>query len=143
MPSLVEMLGGQLPVQPQGAAAQSLMRPAFDEDAFQRDIRATEWFKELAAEHGEPNLDIDEYDYRKAWAAGVRPERSTTHINPKTGLGYYHWGSSNPETGEMFKADDHPTAWKEHFMRKYQVDPDTLSDDQLWEAMALGERIPF
>lgn len=98
-----------------------------DEAAFLRGIRETEWFKEFVNEYGEePNLDTKYYDYRKAWAAGVRPERDPYDINPLTGKGRYHWGSSDPSTGEMLKSEDHPTAWKEHYMRATGQNPDAL-----------------
>ena len=136
MPSLVEMLTGKQQQQPTGAAVQALTQPPFDEDAFQTGIRDTEWFAEFAKQYGEepdirpmsdnPALGPD-YDYRKAWASGMRPT-----LNPNDNK--YHWGSSL-DNGEMLKSENHPTAWKEYFMRKYQVDPDTLSEDQL---MSLG-----
>ena len=96
------------------------MDQAFNELEFQRAIRNTEWFKEFVGEYGEePNLDSGDYDYRKAWAAGIRPERS------KHDAGRYHWASSTP-TGEMLKSKNHPTAWKEYYARTYGVDPDDV-----------------
>ena len=93
---------------------------AFDpnkEQQFQAWIRALPWFSEFKAKYGEePNLNDPQYDYRKAWEAGVVPER-----NKHDGL--YHWSSSDPRTGEMLKSEDHPTAWMEHFMRKFGYDP--------------------
>ena len=92
-----------------------------NEEAFQKGVRNTEWFKEFVQEHGEePNLNTPHYNYRKAWAAGVRPDHRSKYD------GKLHWGSLNPETGEMLKSEDHPTAWKQHFMELYNVDPDSL-----------------
>ena len=89
------------------------------EAAFQKGIRDTGWFKEFVSEYGEePDLDTKDYDYRKAWAAGIRPERDPYDNNR------YHWRSSL-ESGEMLKSKDHPTAWKEHYMREFGVNPDT------------------
>jgi len=89
-----------------------------DEMEFQRAIRATEWFKEFVREYGEePDLNTKDYDYRKAWSAGVRPERDPYDNNR------YHWRSSL-DSGEMLKSRDHPTAWKEHYMRRFGTNPD-------------------
>tara|TARA_R110002126_G_scaffold49945_4_gene137746 strand:- start:9 stop:389 length:381 start_codon:yes stop_codon:yes gene_type:complete len=96
------------------------------EKDFQSGIRATEWFKEYVQEYGEePNLNIKEYDYRKAWAAGVRPTRDKYDVSSKTKKARYHWGSSAPD-GTMLKSKDHPTAWKEQFMVKTGVNPDAV-----------------
>lgn len=92
----------------------------FNEQEFQAGIRDTEWHKEFSKEYGEePDLDTKDYDYRKAWAAGKRPVRS------EFDGGKYHWPSSL-DSGEMLKSEDHPTAWKEHYMRKHSVDPDSV-----------------
>jgi len=91
-----------------------------DESAFQNWIRGTDWFKEFKAEYNEePDLDTKDYDYRAAWKAGVQPERDPYDNNR------FHWPSSLP-TGEMLKSADHPTAWKEYFMRETGVNPDAL-----------------
>ena len=94
---------------------------SFEEDQFQNWIRSTEWFKEFKNEFGEePDLNTRDYDYRKAWKAGIVPERDPYDNNR------YHWGSSNPETGELLKAADHPTAWKEMYMRITGQNPDAI-----------------
>ena len=112
------------------------------EDAFQRGIRETDWFREFVEEYGEePDLDIKEYDYRKAWASGVRPERDPYDVSKKTGKGRYHWGSSNPATGEMLKSADHPTAWKERFMRSTGQNPDALGLKTQWDGDAWIEGV--
>ena len=91
-----------------------------DESAFQNWIRGTDWFKEFKAEYNEePDLDTKDYDYRAAWKAGVQPERDPFDNNR------FHWPSSLP-TGEMLKSAEHPTAWKEYFMRDTGVNPDAL-----------------
>jgi len=106
--------------------------PDFDEKAFQSGIRETDWYKSFLKRYGEePNLDAPEYDYRKAWANGIRPEP-----NPYDG-NFPHWASALG-SGEMLKSADHPTAWKEHFMRKFGVDPDSL--DMLDLTNMLGNR---
>lgn len=94
--------------------------PAQEEAAFQKWIRGTEWFSEFFQQYGEePDLDAKEYDYRTAWKAGVVPQRDPYDNNR------YHWSSST-DTGEMLKSADHPTAWKEYFMRDYGRNPDEI-----------------
>ena len=130
MGKLADMLSGQQERPAQ--LAQSLAAPS-REDEFQRGIRETDWFKDFAAQYGEPP-DLrpasedpalgPNYDYRKAWAGGIRPEPDPYDNNRM------HWPSSL-ESGEMLKTDNHPTAWKEHFMRQYGVNPDSLTPDQV------------
>ena len=104
----------------------------FDEQAFQSGIRDTDWYKSFLQRYGEePDLDAPEYDYRKAWANGIRPERYPYDNN------FPHWPSAL-DSGEMLKSPDHPTAWKEHFMRQYGVNPDSL--DMLDLTKMLGNR---
>jgi hypothetical protein len=92
----------------------------FDEQGFQNWIRNTDWFKEFVKEYNEePDLNTSDYDYRKAWLSGIVPERDPYDKNR------YHWASST-DSGEMLKALDHPTAWKEYFMRDYGQNPDSL-----------------
>lgn len=63
---------------------------------------------------GPPNTDTDpSFDYRKAWAAGDKPQMSAD--------GTPHWGSAG-------KADNHPTRWKAEFMDKFGKDPDTVGE---------------
>ena len=91
-----------------------------DEATFQNWIRGTDWFKEFVSEYGEePDLNTKDYDYRAAWKAGVVPERDPYDKNK------FHWPSSLP-SGKMLKSADHPTAWKEYFMRDTGVNPDAL-----------------
>ena len=107
--------------------------PPFDEQEFQMGVRDTDWFRQFVDQYGEepdlrPMSENPEagpnYDYRKAWAAGIRP---TPNAND---AGRYHWPSS-PGGGEMLKSKSHPTTWKEHFMRQYGVDPDTLPPEEI------------
>lgn len=91
-----------------------------DEMLFQKWIRGTDWFKEFVNEYGEePDLDTKDYDYRAAWRAGIVPERDPYDKNR------FHWPSSLP-SGQMLKSKDHPTAWKEYFMRDTGINPDAL-----------------
>ena len=62
---------------------------------FQFGVRATPWFGEFAQQHGEPNLNDPNYDYRAAWAAGARPNVRDPGDNQ------YHWPS-------QFKGPEHP-----------------------------------
>lgn len=103
-----------VPAQPGGVLAP-------DEEAqFQNWIRSTDWFKEFVNQYNEePDLNISEYDYRRAWKSGIKPERDPYDNNR------YHWPSSDPQ-GQMLKSDDHPTAWKERFMRETGQNPDAL-----------------
>lgn len=66
------------------------------ERRFQREIRDTEWFKEFVKDHNEePNLDDPDYDYRRAWKDGARPDIRDEED------GKYHWPSK-------YKGDNHP-----------------------------------
>jgi len=68
-------------------------------DDYETEIRATPWFSEFKAKYGEePNLNDPNYDYRAAWAAGVRP----TVRDPGDGL--LHWDS-------RFKGENHPNRY--------------------------------
>ena len=92
-----------------------------EESAFQNWIRGTDWFKEFKAQYNEdPDLNTKDYDYRAAWKAGVQPERDPYDNNR------FHWPSSLP-SGKMLKSAEHPTAWKEYFMRDTGVNPDALN----------------
>lgn len=88
---------------------------------FLREISATPWYLEFLKQYGKaPDLSKNsDYDYRKAWEAGIRPERSPYDENR------FHWPSST-NAGEMLKSATHPTAWKEHYMRATGVDPDSV-----------------
>ena len=93
-----------------------MVNSAVDEAKFQQWIKALPWYSEFRAKYGEePNLNDPQYDYRKAWKAGVIPQK-----NPYDNM--YHWSSKTP-SGEWLKSADHPTAWMEKFMEKYGYDP--------------------
>jgi hypothetical protein len=90
------------------------------EDQFQAGIRATPWFSEFVKQYGEePDLNTPDYNYRAAWGAGIRPVRYE-HDG-----GRYHWPSSLPN-GQMLKSANHPTAWKEYYMRATGKNPDDV-----------------
>ena len=90
------------------------------ESQFQSGIKATPWYSEFKREFGEePNLNSPDYDYRKAWSAGVRPEKD------QYDNGLYHWPSVDP-SGVWLKSATHPTAWKETFMQRTGQNPDAL-----------------
>jgi hypothetical protein len=87
------------------------------ERQFQSWIKATPWYSEFTKEYGEPpDLNSKEYDYRAAYRAGVVPQRDPYDNNR------YHWASSTPGGVEL-KAVNHPTAWKEDYMRITGRDP--------------------
>lgn len=94
------------------------------EESFQEGIRNTDWFKEFVKQYGEePDLNTKDYNYRKAWQAGIRPVPDPYDNNR------YHWSSSLP-SGEMLKAANHPTAWKEYYMRITGKNPDEVGATQ-------------
>ena len=93
--------------------------------------RATPWYQEYVKQYGEgPDIRLPsddplkgpQYDYRNAWFRDVRPIR-----DPEDGQ--LHWPSS--AGGQMLKSGSHPTFWKEGFMRRYGVNPDSLRDEDL------------
>lgn len=107
-----------------------------EEQDFQTGIKKTEWFKEYVKEYGEePDLNTKDYDYRSAWKAGVRPQRDPYDKNR------YHWSSSNPETGEMLKSKEHPTAWKEEYMKRTGKNPDEAGITKEQAGMAKGGQV--
>lgn len=109
------------------------------EPAFQQDMQFApgyrDWRIGFARQYGEPpNTDPGgDYDYRTAWAAGVKPELAHD--------GTLHWASSTPG-GRMLKAGNHPTHWKEIFMRQFGVDPDGADDRTVSDGIRNGV-IPF
>jgi len=69
---------------------------AMEDEPFQAGIRATPWFGEFVQKYGEePDLNTPDYDYRRAWAAGARPDVR----DPGDRL--LHWPSE-------FKGANHP-----------------------------------
>jgi hypothetical protein len=92
------------------------------EVGFQRDIKNSPWYAEFVRRYQEqPDIrEGGDYNYRKAWAYGAEPQRDPYDQNS------LHWPSALPN-GDMLKAEDHPTAWKEHFMREYDgLNPDSI-----------------
>jgi len=74
-----------------------------EEQAFQSGIRETDWYKEYVQDHGEePALETKDYDYRKAWEEGARPNvRDSSDFSEKLGKARLHWPSK-------YKGDNHP-----------------------------------
>jgi hypothetical protein len=127
-----------------------------EEAAFQKWLQSTQLFNsiksEIAAENGVPVDKLDnnrvlkmvlsnpDYDYRGAFKAGITETISPYDNKP-------HWPSSTPQ-GQMLKDPNHPTAWKEFFMRQYRVDPDELglsdlSQAQKWSLSNMTPETPF
>jgi len=101
------------------------------ESRFVRGISSSPWFSEFSKQYGErPDISRNaDYDYRKAWNAGVRPEPDPYDANR------FHWPSSLP-SGEMLKSETHPTAWKELYMRMTGKNPDAVGATEAdWKAM--------
>jgi hypothetical protein len=71
-------------------------------------------------------LQNSDYDYRGAYKSGINEVIDPRDKKP-------HWPSSTPE-GRMLKDPNHPTAWKEFFMRQYNTDPDELGLDTIEKA---------
>jgi hypothetical protein len=70
------------------------------EQQFQQGIRSTGWYKEYVDRYKEePDLNTPHYNYRRAWAAGARP-----NVRDATDNNAYHWPSE-------FKGDDHPNRY--------------------------------
>ncbi len=105
-----------------------------EEIAFQVWAKQLPWFQEFQKQYGEaPDLNAPEYDYRAAYMAGVTPQRDQYDSNR------YHWPSSG-DGGVEFKAKNHPTAWKEDYMRltngRDPSEPGTLNP---YQANALSQ----
>ena len=91
---------------------------------FEADMRATPWYAAYRARYGEdPNLYAREYDYKKAWKAGVVAQPDPYDQN------FPHWPSKLPN-GESLKSADHPTAWKETYMQATGTNPDAAGVTQ-------------
>jgi hypothetical protein len=110
------------------------MLPPQDEAAFQAFMgfnpQVREWRRGFTAQYGEPpQIDGGDYDYRAAYMAGVRPQAVPGDTVP-------HWSS-------VGKSADHPTMWKQEFMSRFGVDPDTPGLQFTPEMQALvGQNIP-
>lgn len=76
------------------------------------DPKVRNWRNAFANRYGEqPRTEGGDYDYRAAYENGSRPQ-------PVPGDTVPHWSS-------VGKSADHPTMWKQNFMTKFGVDPDT------------------
>ena len=76
-----------------------------------------QWQNAFRSRFGEmPNLNDPQYDYRGAWQGGIAPQPYAPD------QGFPHWPSALP-SGQSLKAPEHPTAWMEHFVQRYGVDP--------------------
>jgi hypothetical protein len=110
------------------------------ESNFQRDMQFApgyrDWRVEFSRKYGgQPNLNDPLYNYRAAWASGVKPE-PYQHDN-----GSYHWPSSAsvaPFNNVPLKGKNHPTAWMEKFMQHYGSDPHEASSEQILDAFRRG-----
>lgn len=81
------------------------------EQQFRKDMTSHPWYSEFQKKFGEaPNLNDPGYNYRAAYAAGLRPERYAPDDNA------YHWPSATP-SGQSLKARNHPTGWMEDYMQ--------------------------
>ena len=100
-----------------------------EEHEFRRWLKGNPWYVEVSGKIREGNdkshedvmdelLATDDYDYRAAYEAGVRPKFSVRDEE-------YHWPSSTDDGVEL-KSPTHPTAWKEFFMRDHGFDPDII-----------------
>jgi hypothetical protein len=119
--------------------------PATEEQKFRDWLSKTQIFnankQDIAAEMGVSPDKLDnqriidmilkdsDYDYRGAFKDGMKESISKEDNRP-------HMLSST-STGRMLKDPNHPTAWKEFFMRQYRVDPDniglnTFEDAKKW-----------
>lgn len=119
------MQGGSLPPQAEKQFQQSMYEEPGWRD-WRRDYMRT--FRE------QPNLSPGgNYNYRLAWSLGARPE-----MDPASGT--FHGLSSalmSPRAEPVpIKAPDHQTMWKEHFMRRFNANPDLLPQDQWTPEMA-------
>lgn len=96
---------------------------------FEHEMGASPWATEYHARFGEkPNLYAPEYDLLNAWRNNVQPTRDPYDNNS------LHWPSRLPD-GTWLKAQDHPTAWKEHAMNATGVNPDAVGLTQdAWNA---------
>lgn len=122
--------------------------PKEEEPKFQEWLKSTKLFnsvkKEIALENKVPVDALDnnrvlkmllnskDYDYRGAYKANIKEEISPFDNRP-------HWPSST-EDGRMLKSPQHETAWKEFFMRTYNVDPDEMGLSDLESAKAFTQK---
>ena len=96
------------------------------EEKFQTDLQFapgwSDWRKGFVKNVGQnPNTEPGgDYNYRMAWLAGETPK-----LDP--GTGEYHGNSVTtvpPANPIELKAENHPTAWKQKYMERFQTNPD-------------------
>lgn len=96
--------------------------PPAEERRFKQEFTGTPFYHEFVKKFGElPNPDDPNYDYRRAWKAGIQPEQNKVD-------GLYHWPDAT-SSGEWLKSPRHPTAWMNPFMKQYGINPDDLPKD--------------
>ena len=103
------------------------------EKQFQKEVKATEWYKEMIEDYDNVDLSLKaDYNYRTAWENGVHLTAERSPVDGKI-----HWQSSTPD-GEHLKSEDHPTRWKEEFMRETGRNPDEegLTEGQAQEILS-------
>ena len=95
------------------------------EKQFQNEVLNSKWANEFKNQYGElPNLNSSDYNYRAAYQRGMQP------MPDEFDRGRLHWLSSTPQ-GESLKSFNHPTAWKEDYMRITGVNPDSQEASML------------
>lgn len=129
--------------------------PPHEEQKFVKWLSASGWFTELVESvnrdrrkrgYGEVGAGMilseilsdpkPDYDYRRAFRSGVKPERDPYDDNR------FHWPSRAP-SGEWLKSPNHPTAWKEVFMERTGENPDALGLRSIDEAdLFLQRKMP-
>lgn len=77
------------------------------------DPAVRQWRSSFERQYGEqPRIDSGDYNYRQAYLAGAKPQAVPGDV-------VSHW----PSVG---KSANHPTAWKQHFMDQFGMDPDEI-----------------
>ena len=97
---------------------------------FQRDMHFAPGWREWRRDFiknvgGQPNTEPGgDYNYRLAWLSGATPE-----TDPGTGEVHGFSSARIPPFKDPvgLKSDNHPTMWKETFMKKFQANPDVVS----------------
>lgn len=113
-----------------------LRLPPAEEQQFQQWATGLPWYHEFQQQYGEaPDLNDPDYDYRRAWKAGVVPERY------EYDKGMYHWPSDTPDN-QPLKGENHPTKWMGEFMKQTGRDPNELgiTDPQQAEKYLKGKK---
>lgn len=88
-------------------------------DDWQTDPDILAWRKSMVEEFGEdPSPDNPDYNYRKAWVSGDRPQMTED--------GKAHWGSIVSD-GTDLKGENHPTKWKSDYYEVFGISPEGLS----------------